>query len=171
VLAAAIVAAPLLAACQPLYGTASSGAAMKDLMAGVEINTIPGRVGQRIRNELIFATTRGGHMAQPKYKLVIAIRESVTPLQVELVGNSQSEAYNLDAQFSLIRLSDGKVVFKGKSVGRAAYDRTLVTRSDGTTARLLYADTRARIDAENRAASTVAESIRTRIASYLSAEA
>ena len=39
---------------------------------------IPGRVGQRIRNELIFQSTGGGAAQTPTLRLEIAIRESVT---------------------------------------------------------------------------------------------
>ncbi len=48
-------------------------------MAGVEVVPIPGRVGQQVRNELIFENTGGGGAArQSTYKLDIVIKESVT---------------------------------------------------------------------------------------------
>ena len=55
-----------LAGCgfQPLYGgTTASGAKLAEVMAAVDINPIPGRVGQRVRNELIFENTGGGGAA------------------------------------------------------------------------------------------------------------
>lgn len=161
VLASAVIAAPALAACQPLYGTTPSGAAMKDVMASVEIATIPGRVGQRVRNELIFATTGGGHAADPKYRLEIAVRESVKSLLVERTGDARAEMFHLDANFKLVDLSSDEVIFEGESAARAAFDRFDP----------IFSNIRARRDAENRAASTVAEGIRTRVAAYLSANA
>jgi len=158
---AAILGGPALSACQPLYGTSSSGAAMKDLMASVSISTIPGRVGQRIRNELIFATTRGGYAAEQIYRLDIAVRESVSSSLVESTGEARAELFNLTAEFTLVRIADDEPVFKGKSNARAAFDRF----------EQIFTNVRGRIDAENRAAATVADSIRTRVASYLSAVA
>ena len=47
-------------------------------MAGVEVTPIPGRVGQSVRNELIFENTGGsGEPAHAPYKLDIVIKESV----------------------------------------------------------------------------------------------
>ena len=36
---------------QPLYGTTASGRQMTEVLSHVDVSTIPGRVGQRIRNE------------------------------------------------------------------------------------------------------------------------
>lgn len=160
-LGASLLAGPLVAACQPLYGPTPSGASLKDVMASVEISTIPGRVGQRVRNELIFATTRGGYAAQPEYRLAIAVRESTRALLVTQTGDAQGEMFFLDADFKLIKIATNEVVFQGKSSGRAAFDRYDA----------IFANVRAKVDAENRAASTVADGIRTRVAAYLASTA
>ncbi len=160
-LGAALLAAPTLSACKPLYGSTASGARLKDVMAGLEITEIPGRVGQRVRNELIFASTGGGRPADSLYRLDISVRESVTDTLVLRTGSVQSQLYNLDAKFKLIRLADNKQVLEGKSAGRAAFDRF----------RPIFSNVRARIDAENRAARTVADGIRTRVAAFLSSTA
>ncbi len=60
---------PLLAACgnsgfRPLYGSAGIGAQVDEKLARVEMTQIPGRVGQRIRNEFIFLSTGGGNAAR-----------------------------------------------------------------------------------------------------------
>lgn len=156
--AAASVLSAALAACQPLYGPSASGETVKDLMAQVEINTIPGRVGQQLRNELIFSTTRGGHGLPPRYTLEIAIRESVTDLLVERTGDVGGQVYNLSAEFKLRRNDNGEIVVDGMSHSRAPFDRY----------EPIFANVRARFDAENRAARDVAENIRTRLAAYLS---
>lgn len=146
---------------KPLYGTTASGAALQDIMRTVEITTIPGRVGQQIRNELIFDTTGGGTQSVPEYRLDIAIRESVLNTLVANTGDAQSQTYQLYSQFKLIRLSDNQVVLKGNSNARASYDKI-----DS-----VFADIRARRDAENRAAKTIADAVRVRMAAYLSSEA
>lgn len=157
----ALLMAPLVSACQPLYGSTPSGARLKDVMAGLKVTEVPGRVGQRVRNELIFASTGGGHAGEPLYQLDISVRESISDTMVELTGDVQGQLYNLDAQFKLVRLADKQVVLEGKSSGRAALDRFDP----------IFTNTRARIDAENRAARVVADGIRTRIAAFLSSTA
>jgi len=157
----ALLAAPALSACQPLYGNTQSGARLKDVMAGLDIAEIPGRVGQRVRNELIFTATGGARPAKALYRLDISVRENVTSTLVNRSGDIQSELFNLDAQFKLIRLADNQTVLNGRSVGRAAFDRF----------NPIFSNVRARIDAENRAARVVADGIRTRIAAFLSSTA
>ena len=159
----AIIAAPTLSACQfqPLYGTTSSGRDLRHVMKAVEVARIPGRVGQQLRNELIFTTTGGGYPADPEYDLLIVIRESVTNILVERTGDAQGKQYNLDANFQLVRRSDKEVVLKGTSTSRAAFDKY----------EPIYSNVRAERDAENRAARHVADNIKTRIAAFLSSSA
>lgn len=160
IFAAVLLAAPLLAGCQfqPLYGTSQSGQDLASVMKSVEISKIPGRVGQVVRNELIFGTTGGGYPAEPVYRLEVILRESISSILVETTGDAQGKQYNLDAAFQLIRLKDGEVVMKGKSTSRAAFDKFDP----------IYANVRAERDAENRAARFVSDNIKTRIAAYLS---
>lgn len=159
------LAAPLLAACgasgfRPLHGTAI-GANVDDKMARVELAPIPGRVGQRIRNELLFQTTGGTKPDQPTHRLEVAVRESVTSTLVRSDGEARSAVYNLDASFKLIRLSDKEVVLNGTSSGRAGFERF----------QSVFANVRARDDAENRAAATVGLELKTRLQAYLSTQA
>ena len=157
----ALLSAPLLSACKALYGTTPSGARLKDVMASLEISEIPGRVGQRVRNELIFGVTGGGRPPRAEYRLEITVRESINDTLVERTGDAKGQLYNLDAQFKLVRLADKQVVLEGRSAGRAALDRFDP----------IFANTRARIDAENRAARVVADGIKTRVAAFLSSTA
>ncbi|HRY07081.1 MAG TPA: LPS assembly lipoprotein LptE [Hyphomicrobiaceae bacterium] len=163
VLVAAVLVATLAAGCgetgfRPLYGTASIGGAdASEKLAQVEIAPIPGRVGQQIRNEVIFQTTGGGYAAPPAYRLEIVIRESINSTLVKRSGDASGSVYNLDADFRLVRISDKQVVMQGKSVSRAAFERFTS----------VFANVRARRDAENRAAGTIAQDVKTRIAAYL----
>src|SRR5262249_14241611 len=102
---AASLAAGALAGCglQPLYGgTTAGGQKLSDVMAGVEINPIPGRVGQKIRNELIFATTGGGYPAPSRYRLDVTIKESLVNQLVEISGDAAGQGHHLDATFRLM---------------------------------------------------------------------
>ncbi|MCH9765716.1 MAG: hypothetical protein K0U34_06970, partial [Alphaproteobacteria bacterium] len=115
------VAVPLLAACgnggfRPLNGSAAvGGASATEKLAQVDVGKIPGRVGQKIRNELIFQTTGGGHALPPNYRLDIAIREAVTSTLVRQDGDAASQVYNLSASFKLTRLADNTVALQGTS--------------------------------------------------------
>ena len=157
--ALAVTAAISLAGCgiQPLYGTTAGGSRLAAAMAGVDVTPIPGRVGQRVRNELIFENTGGSGQAGSTYKLDIVVKESVINELVQISGDAKGQVYQLDATFKLIG-NDGRVVLEGKATSRAAYERF----------ETIFSNVRARYDAENRAARTVAESIKVRIAAYLS---
>lgn len=158
--------APLLAACgdsgfRPLHGTAIGAANVNDKMAHLELAPIPGRVGQRIRNELLFQTTGGPKPIEPTHRLEVAVRESVTSTLVRQDGEARSSVYNLDASFKLIRLSDKEVVLKGTSSGRAGFERF----------KSVFANVRAREDAENRAAASVGVELKTRLQAFLATQA
>ncbi len=162
-LALTLVAAPALAACgdgsfRPLYGPTASGEHLQDVLAKVDIAPIPSRVGQRIRNELIFNNTGGGEAAKPAFRLEIAIREGLNSTLVTASGEAFSQVYNVDAGYQLISLRDKSVVLRGTSHARAAFERYAS----------IYANVRAREDAETRVAKTIAEELKVRLAAYLS---
>jgi LPS-assembly lipoprotein len=143
---------------QPLYGgTTAGGQRRSEVMAGVDITPIPGRVGQKLRNELIFANTGGGRAGPSRYRLEIAIKESVTDQLVQITGDATGQVFQLDATFQLIDSASGKVLMQGKAISRAPYNRF----------QEIFANVRARYDAENRAARTISESIKTQVAAFL----
>ncbi len=159
--------APLLAGCgasgfKPLHATSGfGGSGASEKLAKIQIAPIPGRVGQRIRNELLFQTTGGSAVADPRYRLEIAIRQTVARTLVQSDGESSGQIYNLDASYRLIDISEQKVVFEGKSYGRAGFERF----------ESIYANVRARRDAENRAAATIGAELKTRLESFLASTA
>jgi LPS-assembly lipoprotein len=143
----------------PLYASSSlSGPDVSLKLAQLEIAPIPGRIGQRIRNELIYQSTGGGRAAEPVYRLEIVMTESITPTLVQIDGNSSGSVYNLNASFRLIRIADKSVALTGASYGRIAFQRF-----DS-----VFANVRARNDAENRAATTIADDLKSRLAAFLS---
>jgi len=143
---------------QPLYGgTTASGQKLAAVMASVDIVPIPGRVGQKLRNELIFASTGGGNPAPTRYRLDIAIKERVVDQLVQITGDATGQVFELQATFKLINIGTGEVIYQGQAISRAPYNRF----------QEIFANVRARYDAENRAARTVADSIRTQVAAHL----
>lgn len=149
---------------QPMYGPTASGAPLAEVMKTVDIAKIPGRVGQRVRNELIYGVTSGGDAYEPIYRLDVAVKESLRNTLVAKTGDPQGQVYELNAEFKLVRLSDKQVVFTGFSTSSAPFDRA---GTDGS----VFADVRAKRDAENRAARTIADNIKTRLAAFLSGAA
>lgn len=165
---AALLVGPLLGGCgnggfRPLYGSAAlGGAAADERLAEVAVGSIPGRVGQQIRNELIFhATGGGGEVQEPKLRLDVAIRESVTSTLVQVDGDSRGQVFNLEARFKLINLADNSVVLSGTSYGRAPFERY----------QSIFSNVRARENAEDRAAKVVGEDLKARLSAYLSGAA
>jgi LPS-assembly lipoprotein len=148
----------------PLYGPTASGANLTEVMKTVQVAPINSRTGQRVRNELIFGTTGGGEPLAPLYRLDIALREGVRNTLVTQAGNPTGAILQLDAEYRLVRLKDNETVFKAYSTAEAAYDLNGSTGNAGS----IYGDTRANIDAENRAARSLADNIKTRLAGYLS---
>jgi len=148
----------------PMYATTPTGGSLVDVMKAVQIAPIPSRVGQRLRNELIFGTTGGGEASAPVYRFDIALRESVRNTLVMNTGAPTGQILQLDAEFRLIRIKDNETVFKGYDTSEAAYD---LTGWSGTTGSI-YGDTRAVLDAENRAARSLADALKTRVAAFLS---
>ena len=154
------LAALALAGCgfQPLYGgTTAGGVKLAEAMSAVDVAPIPGRVGQKLRNELIFYNTGGGTPAPPHYKLDIVIKESVTDQLVQITGDATGQIFQLEASFKLIDSASGKVLLSARSISRAPYNRF----------QEIFANVRARYDAENRAARSMAETIRTQVAAFL----
>jgi len=153
-----------LASCgiQPMYGGSTvGGAKLAEVMQTVDVTPIPGRVGQKVRNELIFANTGGGYAGPAKYKLDITVKERVIDQLVRITGDAQGQVFELTANFKIVNLANGQIVYQGNAISRAPYERF----------QEIFANVRARYDAENRAARTVSDSIKTQIAAVLSSAA
>jgi LPS-assembly lipoprotein len=143
----------------PLYGTTASGTGASDRFAQVDFATIPGRVGQRIRNELVFEKSASNAAASaPAYRLEVKVVDSVATTLVKINGDSQGQIYQLEASYRLVDLKTNKAVFEGRSLARAGFERF----------ESIYSNVRAREDSENRAATNIAVDIRTRLSAYLS---
>ena len=118
-------------------------------------------MGQKLRNELIFANTGGNYAPQPRYRLDITIRESVVDQLVQITGDARGQVYQLEATYKLIDIANNQVMYRGKAISRAAYNRF----------QEIFANVRARYDAENRAARTVSDSIKSQVAAALATSA
>lgn len=151
----------------PLYGPTASGADLSEVMKTVDVAGIPSRTGQRLRNELIFGTTGGNAPLPPVYRLDVALRETRRNALVTSQGLPTGQVVQLDAEYRLVRLKDNETVFKAYSTAEAAFNLVGTTGLAGST----YGDVRAAIDAENRAARSLADTMKTRLAMFLSKDA
>jgi LPS-assembly lipoprotein len=142
---------------KPLYG-ATGGQTYDQRLAKVDVAPVPGRVGQRIRNELVFERSTGSQSIDPELRLDIIITETLLTTLVNAAGASSSQVYQLEARYQLIDLKTKKSVLDGRSLGRGSFDRFAS----------IYSNIRGREDAENRVAKSIADDIRTRLLAHLS---
>jgi LPS-assembly lipoprotein len=134
----------------PLYGTNGVNAQL----AGIEVTPIPDRVGHYLAEELKFETNGSGAAAAPKYRLTITTQETLGGLIVNLHSlTSDAASLTLTANYSLTEIEGGKEVTKGTASATASYDRS----------QQRFANVRAARDAEIRAATVLADQIRTRV--------
>lgn len=143
---------------QPVYGSLGSSVSTAERLKDVDVAIIPGRVGQRVRNEIQFKFNDGQNGNTSVYRLETALTENLTTTLARSDGLSSSQVYQLTATFKLVQVAEKKVVFEGKSIGRSAFERNAS----------IYSNVRAREDAENRAAKTVATEMTERVATFLS---
>lgn len=122
----------------------------------IYIEEIRTRVGQKVRNQLIYHFSGVNQSEAAPYRLSISIDDSLEGGLVQPSTSTLAETVRLNAQYTLVDTSTGNVVHGGSSFARATYDKGAA----------LYANERARRDAEDRAAIELAEDIRVRIAAY-----
>jgi len=158
------VAAPALAAgCvwQPLYGaqsvasdTAPAGYALQQVYVG-EVNT---RVGQQVRNQLIFLLQGGKDNPETPYE--VRLRVVATPISYAAVKDVRDftvGSVSVTASYDLFEKATMKRLAAGNRTATASYDRTNQN----------FANNRALRDAETRAAREVAEQLRLALAADL----
>jgi len=144
---------------RPMLAERSDGSSVTTDLSQIYIGTIGGRVGQRIRNDLIFAfgTTSGGAGALYQLSVSLTVTDQSTLIQPSTRARGKTSI--LSAVYTLTDSTTGEVVHGGSAFSRASYDA-----STG-----LFANERAEIDAENRAAGILAENIKTRVSAWIAA--
>ena len=152
-----------LSACQvrPLYSSnTTTGQTLATELSSVEIAPADNRIEQEIRNNLIFAFTGGGTPEAPAYKLVLDTKTTSDDLTIESgTGLAKTTRVSMTATYTLIKLSDKSLATKGSSYFTAEFARS--------TQR--FANDRAKLDAENRAAEQIANDIQLRLSAFFAA--
>ncbi|MBX3598891.1 MAG: hypothetical protein KF874_15105 [Rhizobiaceae bacterium] len=169
-IAAFALSAMVLSACtaRPLYSVTAPAAAgvsstMRAELASIAIKPVQTRYAQEVRNRLVFLFGGGqGEPATPRYSLdlrVTSIREAAALRQVTRGENEPTAAtITMIGNYVLTRASDGAVVGQGSRRIMSSFD----------VPRQSFAEMRAAIDAQNRAASELAQLLQLSIAQDLS---
>lgn len=148
----------LLAGCtvQPLYQAPTEAAhAGPATLARVAVDDAPDRVTQQVRNQLLFLLRRGAAGdAQPDYQAELNVTSGAQDVfRVESPDGSTnvtSRRITLNGTLTLTAIADGTVLVRQTRSANASFENT----------RQEFANLRALRDAENRAASELAEQFR-----------
>lgn len=144
-----------LAACtvQPLYGPTPTGEAVTTALDRISIDPVDTRIAQEVRNRLLFVLG-GGRQEAAHYRMKLTVTAAESALGVTPVETAPTYSITVSATYEVRSLATDQIVLRGTSRGTASFDR--ITQ--------VYANTRAKLDAENRAAIQTATDIRIRLA-------
>jgi LPS-assembly lipoprotein len=165
----ALALAGLVAGCfQPLYGDPATvqGAGLGNRLAAVEVAEITepdgsrlARVGNEVRDDLLFRLTGGGPALPSTHRLEIKLSSRQLKVIVDVTSaRPEVENYGINASYTLIDLATNRPVITGQTFSRVSYN------IPGQQQR--FSGQRGQRDAENRAAKVIADNIRSRLASY-----
>lgn len=157
---APLAAALALGGCNvsPLYGPTLEGRPLAADLAAISVEAPASRVEQVITNKLMFEFNGGAEPAvAPRYGLRVSATVSETPVGTTRISVAPSYSLAVAASYELTDIASQRIVTRGIARGVAAYDRS----------NQAFANTRAKRDAEDRAAASAADEIRLRIAAAL----
>lgn len=163
----AILAAFTAGCFQPMYAEHADGSpALRARLQGVEVPPLnyptasrEARVGLNIRNALMFSLYGEGAGGPTTHRLLMKLTTSRTSIIVDpTTALPEYENYGIDVAYELKDNVTDKTVLTGTTFARVSYD------IPGQEQR--FAKTRGLRDAEDRAAKTIAENIKTRLASF-----
>jgi LPS-assembly lipoprotein len=164
-----LAAASLTAGCfQPLYGSRPSidSESVHDKLTAVEVKPIVARLGTpqerlavALRNALQYDLNGGAGANAPTHRLEVLVSTTQMTVIIDPTsGRPTSQIDGVQANYQLIEIATGKVVVKDSTFSHVDYDMP------GPEQR--FAKQRAQLNAEDRAITGVAETIRNRLASF-----
>lgn len=147
---------------QPLYApSVSTGSSSQAVLASIHIPPVRDRVGQKLRNHLIFMFNGGADQpANADYELDLKVATSNTKaliIQTKTDDEPTASKVTVTANYRLVHVVDDAVVSNRRVTATASYD---VSGQE-------FANIRARRDAEDRAARDAAERVRALVAADL----
>jgi LPS-assembly lipoprotein len=147
-----------VAACgfEPVYGTRLDGSSTSRELASVSVVQQSTRLGQLIRNELLSTIAPAGQQEAQAYVLELVPQAAEEVVIRDFDTGVLRRSFRVEAAFRLTEPGSGGELYSGRTFAQASYDRTDTP----------FADMRARIAAEERAAREVGADIATRLAAY-----
>jgi len=146
-----------LAACtiQPVYGPGPSGTpSAPAILSHIAVDPAGDRVSQVVRDKLIFALTGGGRGGDPKYQMHLTTTVSELGLGLNAIDSAPTYAVTVTVTYEVSKIGSNEILIRNTSHGTASYDR--VNQS--------FANVRAQLDAQDRAAAVAVDDIRIRLA-------
>ncbi|BCP55780.1 hypothetical protein K32_43970 [Kaistia sp. 32K] len=149
----------LASACtvQPVYMPIAQGPQVAADLSAISVEDVSDRVAQEVRNNLIYGFTGGGKAAPTRYELSMRVTSAEARLGFERDETAPAYSVTVTVAYELKEISSGKVILRSLNRGVASYDRS----------NQAFANQRARIDAEDRAAQAVADDIQLRLSAAL----
>jgi len=141
-------------------GTASLSSTTQNLLASTDVSPVRTRVGQQVRNALLFAMNGGQLQPGGPYSVDLSVSPTTSELLVQVDSLAPTAAQvSITARYNLVEQATGITKSTGTRTAVASYDKTSQS----------FANERAQRDAENRAAKDVAQQLRLSIAQSLAA--
>lgn len=158
-----ILAALALGACsvQTLYGPSNfaEGSAVQSTLTRISVGPVTDRVAQQVRNRVIFQMTGGRQISDPLYNMTLTVTSRQVGLGITVTEASPVYSVIVQATFTVKRIGTEEILITGTAGANASYNYV----------NQIYANTRAKLDAENRAAEQVGNQIATRVAAAIAA--
>lgn len=154
----AIVALTALGSCgfKPLYGTQATSVNNKAL-SQVRVKPMRDRIGQLLYTHLTKSFHARGRARKPLWLLVISLNKRLDRVGIRKDETATRVNVTFEAKFQLINLSNRRVAFRGRSVSTNSYD--ILKSRYGTIA--------SEKNLDGRAARSLGENIKTRVAIFL----
>jgi LPS-assembly lipoprotein len=148
-----------LAGCQvrPLYATAPGELGPQADLPAIAVEAPQGRTEQVYRNALLFRLRGGGDAAATRYTMVYRLTVRSQEIAVER-GTGTPNAYQLTGGISFL--------LKDAATGESRFGASVTAIDTYTRSSQAFANVRARRDAEDRLAKTLAELTLARLAAY-----
>ena len=147
------------AGCQirPVYAPGPSGASPQSALPAIAVEAPATRIEQVFRNALLFGLRGGGDGAPPAYALGFRMLVVEQPLAIEPVTGTPAAYQILGSVAFIVRDSGtGAVLFEDRTTSVASFNRSSQN----------FANIRARRDAEDRLADSLARLVETRLAAF-----
>lgn len=149
-----------LAGCgfRPLYGERSAASVTAPELAAIQIDSIPNREGQLVRNNLLDKMQPRGMAAKPLYRLSVGISIARENFGIRTDETATRGSLTMNAGYRLTDIASGDLLMSGNSRAVSSYN---ILDSD-------FATVISENDAIRRTATDLSEEIKTRVAIYLS---